>query len=1351
MLLFPCVFSLFVLSNEPIPFTHIGLNEGLSQSTVVAIEQDRLGRLWLATNDGLNCYDGYSFEVYRHIAGDSTTIAHDIIRTLCVDNKGNLWVGTDGGLSLYDMERQHFQNFAKERTAKRVSHIVELSEGQLLVNIQGRLAQFDVCAGHFVKPDLPEELMKESITVLKRNDKNLFIGTYGDVYVYSFSSKKLQKFKVCNASGRLIHSILQQSPACLWIATEGEGLYRLNPQTGENRQYLYTVGGKISSDFVRSLALDAQGHLWVGTFDGLNIYDEKADTFTVYKTKKWEEKSLSQNSVRCIFKDSQNGMWLGTYFGGLNYYHSLRDNFKTIRFVPGQQFLGYNVIGCIVEDGEELWVGTNKGLNCYNVRQKKHIWYTQKDGLQSEDIKAVHVDKKTGKVYIGTQAGGLSVFDRNTKRIKTFNDKRTSVRSRCIYTILPTTDGKRLWLGTLDNLQLFDIRSSEFSVVDKDWKGEPLNFSSASVLFQDSKHRLWVGSDDGLNVYRQREYSLEAVSLFPEGHILSKKYIFCIHESEQGIFWIGTRDGLFRFDEQKKEISEYTMNNGLPNNVVYGILEDSHHHLWLSTNAGLCHFLPEKMLFRTFTTIDGLSCNQFSPFSYCRTSSGQMFFGSIDGITCFYPEYLTDNPYAPKVQISTLRVFNKQILPGDETEILKKNICMTRNIVLNAAQSVFSLEFVTPNYVSGGHNMFAYKLVGYDRDWFYTDSHRVASYSNLPAGKYRFLVKAANNVGKWNEAPTELEITVLPIWYKTWWAYMLWLGIFIGSIVLIIRFIWIKKTMNVRLELERVDKERQKELNEMKLRFFINISHELRTPLTLILAPLSEMQAKLSGNWVQKQLGYIQKNTERLLHLVNQLMDYRRAELGVFKLQVGYCRIHDIIEKNYLFYKKLAQQKKIHYEFCSEVEGKEILCDSEYLELIVNNLLSNAFKYTPREKSITVALREEGFYLLLQVKDTGEGIPMDKQTKIFERFYQADNKFIGSGVGLSLVQRLVELHHGHVELKSTEGLGSIFSIYLPTDENVYTEEEKRTENSLEESNFSTNRREMYLVDTDIDVEDELKNSEEIPVGIEVEEEKESTDKEKCVLIVEDNQEILNYLTEELELRYRVLNAGNGKEALEIMKEQQVDLVLTDVMMPVMDGLQLCKRIKQNICTCHIPVLILSAKSDLKEQLDGLQLGADDYIPKPFSLMIVMAKIKNIFRIRHNIIEHYSQSQEIEPEQLSINPLDEKFLKKAIEVVEEHLDNYEFTIDDFAREMFMSRSNLHLKMKALTGGATSDFIRKIRFNKACSLLKEERYSVAEISMMVGFNTPSYFTTSFKKHFGCLPSEYVKKAKESTKNL
>ena len=1333
--------SAFSETPEQITFSYISINEGLSQSTVFSIDQDKRGNMWFATYDGVNKYDGYAFTVYQHNEDDPNSIANDISRIVKTDSQGRVWIGTRDGLSRYDEEKDIFQNFFYEKNGKhlQVNGIEEISPEQLLISTPEGLIMFDIKESKFIDDSFSTAMHKTIASTLYRQGDQIYIGTSTDgLYTYSITQKTFEKV-IPILGTKQIQAILQQSPTRIWVATEGAGLFLINPKTKEIKNYLHSPSNpkSISSNYIRSLAMDSQNRLWIGTFNDLNIYHEGTDSFASYSSNPVENGSLSQRSVRSIFMDSQGGMWLGTYFGGLNYYHPIRNRFKNIRNIPYKNSLSDNVVSCIVEDKDKnLWIGTNDGgLNLYNPITQRFTSYTlQEDesarGIGSNNIKAVYVDEKKSLVYIGTHAGGLSILHRNSGQVENFNQRNSQLVNENVYAILPDGEGN-LWLGTLSALVRFNPEQRSFTTIEKEKDGTPVVSKQITTLFRDSHKRLWIGGEEGLSVFKQEGLDIQKASILPVSNV-TKLFTNCIYEASNGIIWVGTREGFYCFNEKDKQIKRYNTTNGLPNNVVYGILEDSFGRLWLSTNRGISCFNPETEKFRNFTESDGLQSNQFNTASYCRTSVGQMYFGGINGITTFRPELLLDNPYTPPVVITKLQLFNKVVRPDDETGILTKNISETKSITLKSWQTAFSIEFVVSNYISGQHNTFAYKLEGYDKEWYYLTDSRTVSYSNLPQGTYQFLVKAANSDGKWNPIPTALEIIVLPIWYKTWWALLIFFATFAGFITFVFRFFWMRKSMEAQLEIERRDKEHQEEINQMKMRFFINISHELRTPLTLILTPLQEIINKISDRWTRNQLEYIQRNANRLLHLVNQLMDYRRAELGVFELKAKKGNAHQLIQDNFLFYDKLARHKKITYTLHSELEDKEVLFDANYLELIVNNLLSNAFKYTESGQSITVTLKEENGWLLLQVSDTGIGIPINKQGKIFERFYQIESEHVGSGIGLSLVQRLIELHHGRIELDSEENKGSTFSVYLPQDLSVYKPSElaSNNEQNEEEQVYSTNSKAMYFIDTE-KVENEAI---------------ESGDKKRgTILIVEDNQEIRHYLCSGLADLFNTLEAGNGEEALEKLKDNEVDVIVTDVMMPVMDGIKLCKNVKQNIRTCHIPVIILSAKTDIKDQMEGLQMGADDYIPKPFSLAILTTKIQNMMRTRRRMLDKYAKSLEVEPEKITFNAMDEALLKRAMAIVEKNMDNIEFSTDEFAREMNMSRSNLHLKLKAITGESTIDFIRKIRFNEAAKLLKDGRYTVAEVSTMVGFNTPSYFATSFKKYFGCLPTEYIKKSK------
>ena len=1320
-----------------IRFTHFGLEDGLSQNIVFAITQDKQGNMWFATQNGLNKYDGYDFTVYHHNDNDPHSIGDDIVRACLTDGQGRVWAGTGSGLSLYDSASDRFENYpitADLQTA--VANIIEWDDSHFLLYAENkRLLAFNTQSRTYsdsIPVSLPAGVIPTSIN---RQGDHIYIGTWSGIYDYSIAQKTVQLLLEEQLKGLQVYFVLRQSPSRLWVATEGGGLFVYNPQTGQVNRYTHSGNvGSISSDYVRSLMLDNQNRLWVGTLNSLNIYDEANDCFMDY-SQVINTENLYKLSVRDIYSDTQGGVWLATYYGGIYYYHPLKNRFRSLRSDSHPHPLSSDIINCIQSDANgELWIGTNRGgLNRYNPKTHTITYYTQEDGLKSNDIKSIYIDEKKDLVYIGTHTGGLSVLHRKSGRITTIYD---NILRNC-YTLKPIGNGDFLISG-IDKLYRYNTITRRIDVVSEATALEN-DFSRVTHIRTDSKGRLWFVSETGLSTYVEEDGQLKRCSVLPAQFSLDHLFVNCLCEARNGIFWIGTRKGLYRFEERTQEIKRYTTVDGLPDNVVHSVQEDVYGRLWIGTDRGLCTFYPQSGRFRHYSS-DELQNTQFTPNASCQTPDGTMYFGGMDGLVIFNPNKLADNPYIPSVIINRLELFNKPVVPGDETGILTQSISETQSITLDASQTAFSISFVVSNYVSGDHNTFAYKLDGYDKEWYYTDTRRTAFYSNLPHGTYRFLVKAANNDGKWNNTPTELKITILPIWYKTWWAILLFVAAFIGASVFVFRYFWVRKTMQAQIEMERVDKERQKEVNEMKLRFFINISHELRTPLTLIISPLQEVLGKVNDRWIHNQLELVQRNTNRLLHLVNQLMDYRRAELGVFSLKVKPVGIRRIIEKDFLFYERVAQKKKIAYNFYSDLEDKLVLCDPHYLELMVNNLLSNAFKYTGEGKSISLTLQEKDNTLLLQVADTGNGIPIDKQGKIFERFYQVDNEHPGSGIGLSLVQRLVELHHGRIELESREGEGSTFSIYLPTDERSYKPEEYATVDK-EEQQYTTNAQVMYTLDTDNEPVETL------PTVDGEEGEAEKTGNREHILVVEDNADIRHYLAEKLKQYFSVSEAANGDEALALLKEKNdIELILTDVMMPGTDGIQLCKRVKQNLQTSHIPVIILSAKADVKEQLEGLQVGADDYIPKPFAMPVVLAKIRNLFRMRYLVRQRYSQSQEVEPDKIALNTLDQELLEKAVRVVEAHMDDVEFSTEQFAREMCMSRSGLHAKLKALTGESTNDFIRKIRFNRAAQLLKEGRYTVAEVSMMVGFNTPSYFASSFKKYFGCQPSEYGKKTME-----
>ena len=718
--LFP--FMLNAGTTEDIYFSHIGMEDGLSHSTIFAINQDKEGNLWFATYDGVNKYDGYNFTVYRHEYTNPNSIASDITRCIAIDDSDQIWVGTREGLSFYNRRKNSFSNYYYKKNGINVpiNSIAPIKENWLMLGTAEGILLFDIKKECFLNDTLPSlHLLKP--TVLVRQGEYIYIGAEDGVYTYTLSGGKLERL-VSMPAGIRIHAILCQMFSRIWMATEGDGLFMYDAKTKELKNYRYeSEQSGLNSNYVRSLELDTENRLWVGTYSGLNIYKEATDNFSSIKSSEIQEGSLSQNSVRSIFKDSQGGMWLGTYWGGLNYYHPLCNRFQRIKHVPFLNSLSNNVVSCIVEDSEHnLWIGTSDGgLNFYDSTSKLYKNYLFKSGsldVPFKDIKTVYVDEEHDKVYVGAHAGGMMALQRKSGRVEYFNRQNSNLPSNNIYSIISDENGG-LWVASLEHLLHFDIDKRNFTIVDKDQNGRKLQQYNR-LLFRDSRRRIWVGGEMGVSVYNQIGTDFLANTDFHIDPILQQAFVNCFYESTSGYIWIGTRSGLFAMKEGSKELLQYTTADGLPSNVIYGIMEDAYARLWISTNQGLSCLNPENGQFRNFTILDGLQGNQFNAGSYCRQDNGYMLFGGVNGITLFRPETLIDNPYTPKPVINKLFVYNKEVLPNDETGILSETVEYADHITLSSSQNSFAISFVVSNYIAGKHNTFAYKLEGYNDEWY---------------------------------------------------------------------------------------------------------------------------------------------------------------------------------------------------------------------------------------------------------------------------------------------------------------------------------------------------------------------------------------------------------------------------------------------------------------------------------------------------------------------------------------------------------------------------------------------------------------------------------------------------------
>ncbi len=1303
---------------EPwVSFRHIGIEDGLSHTTVPSIVQDTLGYIWVATHDGLNRYDGHAFKTYRSESGNPESLPDNVIKRLVCDTRGNLWILSHGNLTRYDRLLDTFEpNALPEGDATEFNAVAPLDSTRLLVGTCRALYVFDINRRRFTPlvPDL-------SVNALAVLADTCYVGTSRGV---SYITRENQKPKALPGVSTSVNAFATDGND-LWIATEGSGVWRHSALTGRTSRFDNSAAARLCSPFVRALGTDRSGRLWIGTVDGLCVYNPATSsmrTFTATNTPGTAGATpLSHSSVRSLLADNSGGIWIGTWYGGINYYHPLQNRFRNIGMPP----LNDNVVSCIVPSGHNIYIGTNAGgLNIYNTADETFSYISRAEGLRSTDVKAVYVDTAAGRLYVGTHLGGLAVFDVTSRRLLHQVDSPAK-----LYAILPALRDGGLWLGSLDGLFFYDIASGKARRAEA-----PL--TNVTELYRDSHGRLWLSGESGFAICSElpdgtlRELSLPAVA-----QDIRYLYVNNIYEdAHTGDFCISTRRGLYVLDSSLGSVRHYTVADGLPNDVVLGVVADNRNRLWVSTSLGLAQYDSSSASFRTYGSSDFLGVRQFNAKAIASVDQGRrLYFGGVGGIITFNPDEIVADTISTAPLINGVRLFGVPVTPGAGSGIIRTTPETGTRILLQPGPSMLTLDFTAFNYHNNGNETFRYRLDGLDKDWIDAGDAHSATYRDIPPGTYRFEVQAANSDGL-RSPVASIEVRVLPHWYQQWWAQLLGL-IAVGLLAwLLVRRFTMRRLREQRRDYEKRDYERREELNDMKVNFFVNMSHELRTPLTLILLPVTELiEQKRNEPKVLDKLQTIRGNTMRILNIINQILDYQRAENGMFHLRVRPVDVNDMLSCELANYRSKAQHSNINCRIDSTLGTEPLPLDTTYMSIIIGNLLSNAFKHTPDGRSVklSAALTDDNNSLVIKVSDTGYGISPDKLPHIFDRFYKVDENSYGSGIGLSLVKRLVTLHHGTISVESAPDCGTSFTITLPASIAAYASDEC----AASDDNTTPEAHVQYIPDSE--TADETAGS--------ASEEDASADESarRTIMLVDDNDTILKYMREALASDYRIVLAHDGEEALAMVDAGETpDMIITDVMMPRTDGIRLCRAIKRNIRTSHIPVMMLSAKSDVRDQLDAMKVGADDYLPKPFSMSLLRAKIANRFRTRASAIRYYTDTTDLEPAKMSMNPLDEEFLAGALKAVETHLDDSEFTTDAFAREMLMSRSNLHLKLKALTGESANEFIRRIRMNRALELLKSGRYTVAEVSTMVGYGTPSYFSTSFKKFFGSQPSDYTK---------
>lgn len=1361
------------------------LSEGLSEKSVTCILQDRKGFMWFGTRNGLNRYDGVEFKIYEFVYGDTTSLSGNFVNSLVEDSLGNIWVGTlDAGLNLYDRQKDIFIRYQPRAgdpntlSDNWISELYRDSKNRLWIGTEKEgLDLLEPGAKKFkhFKKDAYDatSLSNNHIRVIFEDaSSNLWVGTYGggldlfDPKQNQFIHHRHDPHDETTISSNYLYSHLKDSEGNIWVGTrEGLNLIVENENGYSFKRYKPNIKDPtgLIHNIVLSIAEDNLGRLWIGMENGaLTIYDKKNQTFSNFWPDPLDPTSIGSNSIWTVYKDKIGTMWIGARNRGINKWDQYHTKFVHHILPPsGDHQLANNDVLCFVEDEKgNLWIGTDGGgLNYLDRKTNKYTHFVHDpndpQSLSSNSVISLELDSR-GDLWIGTWEGGLNRLDKKTNTFRRYYNDPTnskSLGSNYVFSIFEDSSGK-LWVSAFyEGLDLYDRETDSFI----HYKREAIGHNRVFTMFEDSWKNMWIGTEGGGLIHMEKDKHGQPVFTSyrynpSDPTSLSSNVINAVYEDSRHNLWIGTWAGLNKFDHQTRTFKAFRKEDGLADNVVYGIIEDVDGNFWVSTNQGISKFDPLHIHVENYNTADGLQAQEFIRGSFLKSRSGEFFFGGVNGFNSFFPTGIKDNPNIPPVYITNFWVYNTLMKPGGTESPLTRNITETDEIVLPYNQNEFTFEFAALNYSQAFKNQYAYRLEGYDKDWHYAGTQRKASYAKVPPGSYTFRVKAANNDAIWNEKGASVQILVKPPWWKTWWAYSIY------GMLIVALFMWYRQNLINRerlkndLKLEHLELTKMQEMDKLKSYFFTNISHEFRTPLTLILSPIRDMVAGNFKGDVNKQYQMVIRNGERLLRLINQLLDLSKLGAGSMKLKASQVDIVQFLKPIVSSFDSYAQRLSIRFSFEHPAEPIMVYLDADKFEKIITNLLSNAFKFTRAGEiklSVTVIHETTGKpstagdrpdKIEIAVTDSGAGIPQEYISSIFDHFYQVahQSNSEGSGIGLALTKELVELHKGKIMVESVEGKGSTFKVLLLLGRGHLKDSE------VDESDGPILSNHKNIVG--VDMTEVINNKEQF---VETDEEESKNNNLPRVLIVEDSADMRTYIKQSLEDCYHVLEAAEGKDGLKKGLEIAPDLIISDVMMPGMDGVTLCKTFKNNIYTSHIPIVLLTAKADLESKIEGLETGADEYLPKPFNSHELQVRVRNLIRSRQILRERFTENKKIvlEPKEISITSLDEKFLKNVLAVVEKNLSDSNFRVETLGKELDMDHMAVYRKIKAMTGQTAVEFIRTIRLKRAAQLLRQQKLTVAEVTYNVGFNDLQYFRTCFKKHFGVSPSEYMAKVDTS----
>ena len=1362
------------LSQTPtLKFKHITDEQGLSNTSVECIFQDYRGFMWFGTLDGLNRYDGYKITVYSNNPKDTASISDNSVNCIYEDHQHRLWIGTGNGLNLFDQTTNKFIRYThtlrlNSINSNKINDIHEDAAHNLwIATAGGGLNLFDPVKNkftHFVHHNNQAnsissdevnsicEDTKGNFWVATNNGLNLFNRKDNTFHLYQ---NLTDKSKINNADYNNIQQVRCDNQDNLWMIVNDHGLIFFNPQSGIAKHFTHQDSDpySIGSDILRDILVDHSGNVWIGGVNaGLNLYNPANNSFFNYHHEPDNSTSLSQKSVRCIYDDRQGNLWVGTLRGGVNLYTPQSGKFKLYKQTVSPVSLSYDDIRSFHQDKSgNIWVGADGGgLDLFNEQDGTFKHY--RHGPNPSSISSSAILSITGdsndNLWISTWNGGLNLFNPKTSIFTHFNHNaadKTSISSDFVRKAFEDSE-HHMWIATdIGGVNLFDPKTHKFTRLIQDAENKTRLWGNNIIDINEDNHKnIWILTlDSGINYYNlvSKQFSHY---LFSRAGTSDIAFAFTDNKDR---LWIGKK-GLYLFDRAHNRFIPYTGLAGLDNEYIKGILEDDHGNLWISTSNGITKFNPDTHVFKKFNIGDGLQGLEFEVGSCMKAKNGELFFGGVNGFNVFYPDNIKLNPYIPPVYVTDFQILNKSVIVGDEGSPLKKDVALTKELNLNYKQSTFSFLFSALNYVAPENNQYAYKLENFDKNWIKAGTERKASYTNIDPGDYVFKVKGSNNDGLWNEEGAAIKIHITPPFWSTWWFRSLMFIILCGCVYVVLYF---RRAFELRL----LEEKKNEEMHQVQLQFFTNISHEFRTPLSLILGPLEKITHETSQTKIAHYYNTIHRNANRLMSLINELMDFRKVESGALKLKVRNADLNVFLDNIVEEFRDLSANKTIDLTINDASKFENVWFDSKLLEKIILNLLNNAFKYTgdnglvdvkvfyllkdftpsfENELTIKNTHRADNYFYIL-VKDNGIGISKESINHLFERYYRIASAHLGSGVGLAFVKSLTLLHKGDIYVYSERNKGTEIMIGLPYDVSNYSGEEKWTEVSSE-GGISLESPAPNVITRTV-IEDLVFDHPDDHII------------KYRILLVDDNNELRDFLKGALTAQYEIVEATDGSSGLKKLSHEYIDMIISDIMMPGMNGIDFCKAVKNDFETSHIPFIMLTARDALESKIEGAESGADIYLSKPVSINLLLLTIRNIFEQQQKQKDRYLNDYYAEAKGLVNSSKDKEFIDRLVQIIESQLVNPELDVEFLCNEIYMSKTKLYQKIKSITGQSIAEFVRTFRLKKAIQIMTHEDVLLTEVTYRVGFLDASYFSRVFKKEYGKTPTQFLQDIKKQHK--